>query len=163
MGSRLMRCLMFALATSSTTSCAKPNGTTPVPCPSYELTSIAGADGVIFPSGSGWVDGYPHGAITRFWTPSIQDVRVAESRLYEYLKTTAPLLADKLQAYARQYTGFYSSERRLIFIQFLGPSSWIRDWRCRPVSVDDGGDTFFQVEYDVDLGVFRNLQVNGNG
>jgi hypothetical protein len=37
------------------------------------------------------------------------------------------------------------------------------DWRHEPVLVDDGGDCFFQLEYDVDAGRFSNLLVNGEG
>ena len=37
------------------------------------------------------------------------------------------------------------------------------DWRQAPIIVDDGGDCYFQVEYDPAAGTFARLMVNGNG
>ena len=36
------------------------------------------------------------------------------------------------------------------------------NWHVVPVSVDDGGDCYFSVEYDVKRGTFSNLMVNGS-
>jgi hypothetical protein len=34
-------------------------------------------------------------------------------------------------------------------------------WKAEPVVVDDGGAYFFQLQFDVETGTFRNLRFNG--
>jgi hypothetical protein len=48
----------------------------------------------------------------------------------------------------------------LILGNFFCDSAGV-DWRENLVSIEDGGDCYFQVEYDVDRGFFILLLVNG--
>jgi hypothetical protein len=118
--------------------------------------------GIIFPAGSGHVEGYGPGAIKEFWTPAREDVLVAEAHINAYLEVNAPQLASKLGRYTRQYTGFYLEDHKLIFVQLFCGLPSESNWKCAPVIVDDGGDCFFHLEYDLDKGTCGNLWVNGS-
>ena len=118
-----------------------------------------------------------------FWSPSLAEVAKLEARLPDYLRaeldpplppkrgprrktTPKPPQPTKVPlwkrafAYQRQYVGLMKDGHHLIWANFFCRP--VRaDWRHEPVVVDDGGDCFFQVEYDVDTGKFSNLAVNG--
>jgi hypothetical protein len=117
---------------------------------------------VIFPAGAGYVGGYKYGTISDYWTPTPEDIRTAEAGLEMFLSTAAPPLASKLSTYVRQYTGFRLEGRDRIFIQFLCWKPYNPEWRCHPVVIDDGGDCYFQLEYDKSNGQFSRLYVNGS-
>lgn len=117
---------------------------------------------LIFPAGTGNVDGCRAGAITEFWTPTADAVQRAEPRITEYLRANAPALVPKFSSYVRQYTGFRLGGRTLIFVQFFCVAPTSPDWRCHPVVVDDGGECYFRLAYDVDGDRCDNLYVNGN-
>ena len=104
----------------------------------------------------------PAGAITEFWTPTADDVQRAEPRITEYLQANAPALVPKFSSYVRQYTGFRLGGRTLIFVQFFCVAPTNVDWRCAPVVVDDGGECYFRLVYDVGGDSCGNLYVNGD-
>ena len=131
------------------------------PCPQNEVVQVGGAHGVILAAGNASVDGYEHGAITRYWTPGLPEVLRAEEGVPGYLARMSSSLSGKFSSYIRQYTGFYHQGRKLIFIQFLCWPPSTPGWRCQRVAVDDGGDCYFSLEYDVASGEYRNLRING--
>lgn len=113
-------------------------------------------------------------ASDKFWTPSKRDVLKLEEKIGEYLKKAAspasPDLWSKLPAYKRQYVGIVKNERKIIFTNFFCDSITSRlrdtmgiDWKSRPLGIEDGGDCFFNVWYDVDSETFSNLQISGIG
>ncbi len=87
------------------------------------------------------------------WTPGKEAVLKLEERIEAYLKKAAaknsPKLWSKLAPYKRQYAGLMRNNRRVIFVNFFCESFNI-DWKNTVVAVDDGGDCFFTVVYDVD-------------
>jgi len=105
------------------------------------------------------------------WTPALADVRALEQRLPNYLRHHLPPgywefhskdrpLWERAPGYKRQYVGIRRNGRRAIYANFFcdaGPS-----WRTAPVDVDDGGDCYFQIEYDVDKAAFSDLSINGD-
>ena len=109
-----------------------------------------------------------------FWTPALADALALEQRLPDYLrrkvppqyrrrgwKPPSPPLWERAPSYKRQFVGIRPKGRRVIYANFFCEGS--EDyWRTRPVSVDDGGDCYFQVEYDVDKRTFSELQINGD-
>jgi hypothetical protein len=125
---------------------------------------------------------------TGFWTPSVPEVMKMEERLPGYLREQLdsppprrgprarghggrrdlleppprvnPPLWKRVFAYKRQYVGLVKRGRHVIWGNFFCDTPRA-DWRHEPVSVDDGGDCYFQVEYDVDTGRFSELLVNG--
>lgn len=105
------------------------------------------------------------------WTPALADVLALEQRLPDYLrgqlapqyrgrKPKKPPLWERAPGYRRQYVGIGRNDRRLIYANFFCRSD-NPNWRTMPVEVDDGGDCYFQVEYDVEKATFSNLSING--
>ena len=104
------------------------------------------------------------------WTPAAADVEALEQRLPDHLRAAlarqrparggkAPLW-ERAKTYKRQYVGVRRDGRRIVFANFFC-RAWKEDWRTEPIVVEDGGDCYFQVEYDVDKASFSNLQING--
>ncbi|HET8946995.1 MAG TPA: hypothetical protein VFQ07_08425 [Candidatus Polarisedimenticolia bacterium] len=129
------------------------------PCPGNVVIPVGAGKRVILPASSAWVGG--PGKVTEYWTPSTADVLRAEAGLAKHLAGTTPALAVKYSGYLRQYMGFVVDSRRKIHMNFLCWKPETPGWRCSPVVVDDGGDCYFQVDYDLTTGEYENLQVNG--
>ena len=102
-----------------------------------------------------------------YWTPTEADVRALEAEIETFLgqddvgaAAAAPDLLDRLPTYFRQYVGIGEDGRRLIFANFFCDTLGA-DWTAEAVSVDDGGECFFRLRFDVERGVYSELQVNG--
>jgi hypothetical protein len=99
------------------------------------------------------------------WTPGKNEVLKLEEKLESYLKKAAakrsPNLWSKLATYKRQYVGITRNGRKVIFANFFC-HAFDMDWKAKPVTVDDGGDCFFNVTYDPDSATFSDLQINGD-
>ena len=101
-----------------------------------------------------------------FWTPSESDILILEESIAVYLSENSflfngePPEGEQLAAYKRQFIGIEHDGSRIIYGNYFCNSLGI-DWRQKIVSVDDGGDCYFQVKYDVDSGMFTMLMVNG--
>lgn len=104
------------------------------------------------------------------WTPALDDVLALEKALPDYirgeftrqrrqLKSKNPLW-ERAKTYKRQYVGIRYKARRAVYANFFCTDFGV-NWRTEPIGVDDGGDCFFTVEYDVDKGTFSNFIVNG--
>jgi hypothetical protein len=98
------------------------------------------------------------------WTPDRDAVLKLEEKIESYLKKAAakrsPNLWSKLAPYKRQYVGLTRNNRRVIFANFFC-DAFNTDWKKTVVVVDDGGDCFFTVVYDVDRASFYDLRING--
>lgn len=135
---------------------------------SSTATATAEQNWVIFPEGeakttqiASWL-----GGVGGFWTPSEEDVLRVEGALAEYLRQNSnlfyrqPPVWERLDAYQRQYFGLERGGRRIIYGNYFCTSG-SKNWRRELVIVLDGGDCYFQVEYDVDIESFTSLWVNG--
>ena len=129
------------------------------PCPDNVIIQVGPGQGVIFPAAQAYVGGY--GTVSEYWTPTTADVLKAEAGLARFLAESRPTLAVKYSSYTRQYTGFVLDGRKLIFMNFLCWRPETPGWRCSSVSVDDGGDCYFHLDYDVTTGEYGHLWVNG--
>lgn len=104
--------------------------------------------------------------IDGFWTPTADDVMIVERELAEYLSQNSYLLYhqppvwERLDEYQRQYIGLERGGKQIIYGNFFC-SNGGHDWRQKMIFVLDGGECYFQVEYDVENGSFINLMVNG--
>ena len=98
-----------------------------------------------------------------FWTPSPSQVLAAEQRLPELLRKSGHKL--KLSDLYRQYLGVTSHGKKLIYLNsfpgFALDHSKEQDWHVTSVTVCDGGDVFWGVEFDPAENTFQNLQFNG--
>jgi len=99
------------------------------------------------------------------WLPSAADITAAERGLASYVAGEAPELARKLPSYYRQYLGVVRDGRRLIYINAMHEDSLAEDPELDPteamIFVLDGGDWYFQIEYDVAARRYAEFGVNG--
>jgi len=101
-----------------------------------------------------------------FWTPSVDDIEKLEGEITEYLSQNPdefyrqPPVWQRFDEYQRQYIGLERGGRQIIYGNYFCNSGSV-NWRQDLVVVEDGGDCFFQVEYDVESGLFIKLLVNG--
>ncbi|MCI0520779.1 MAG: hypothetical protein L0Z70_11080 [Chloroflexi bacterium] len=133
-------------------ACRAPEAAPP---PAYEPISGQDFDGVIVPAERG-ADFALEG---EFWTPSEFDVLALEAWLEKYLADNGQEpLALKLEEYQRQYVGVQRGEERLVLAIYFCDAGGV-DWRSQPVSAPPGEDCAFQIEYNVDTGLFANLTI----
>ncbi len=101
-----------------------------------------------------------------FWTPSAEDILKLEEGLAAYLSQNSsyfflqPPVWESLEDYQRQYIGLERGGIQIIYGNFFCDSLGL-DWQETFVVVEDGGDCYFQVEYNVESGFFIKLIVNG--
>ena len=101
-----------------------------------------------------------------FWTPSVKDILKLEEKIAGYLSQNSsyfyrqPPVWERFDEYQRQYIGVEREGRLIIYGNYFCNSGGV-DWRQKLVVVIDGGECFFQVEYDVESGLFIKLLVNG--
>ena len=101
-----------------------------------------------------------------FWTPSDDDIHKLEENLVGYLSQNSsyfisqPPAWERLDEYQRQYVGLEREGRQIIYGNFFCDTMGM-DWHETFVVVDDGGDCYFQIEFDVEDEMFIMLIVNG--
>jgi hypothetical protein len=118
-----------------------------------------------------WAAQFPPPAM--FWTPAIADVVKLERRLPAFLRRSrqaqqAPQPAGdkreplwkRVPGYQRQYFGLVKQGRWIVRANFFCDAHG-KDWQREPVMVKDGGDCYFQLEYDPKTGRFSELAING--
>ncbi len=116
-------------------------------------------EGVIFVEENGRKSGIGK----EWWTPAPEDIRRFEKGLPGYLKSgQGAELVGKLARYKRQYFGIKTKEDRWILVNFFCSNWGDRDWRKDRIIVDDGGDCYFQLEFNPKIGIYRNLMINGD-
>ena len=131
-----------------------------------------GYEGVIFP-GREWPYGCS-GQVEGYWMPERSQIGRLEARLLEHLRRSTPTRAPKLWGnlgrYKRQYFGVIVDDRQVICASFISLSALSEmeardqelmgydfDWRKEAIEVWDRGDDFFEVEYDVEADVIREV------
>ena len=100
-----------------------------------------------------------------------KDIAVFEKALIPYLKKTLPKfgpplrdggknILKNLSQYKRQYYCGVRGSQKYIHADFFCDTVGF-DWKKERIGVEDGGDCFFGVEYDIKTGKFFNMYVNG--
>ena len=93
---------------------------------------------------------FPHlPRTTVFWTPSESTVRYALPDIRKTLAEKSPATASKFAQYRCQVMGVIVDGRKVISFNFFSNDISAERWRTKPVIVFDGGDSTFQVEFDV--------------
>ena len=137
-----------------------------------EMTVVKTSDakGVIFPAEmveEWWwfVMGYREAGEN--WTPSPSQVMTLEAALIPFLKMAndpwlrpEPPIWERVSDYSRQYIGLIEDGRKIIYGNYFCQSRGT-DWQQEIEWVDDGGDCYFQVKYDVEAEAIYELRVNG--
>lgn len=102
-----------------------------------------------------------------YWTPYGEDILNLEGELDSFLREHSdqfrrqPPVWEQLDQYKRQYVGVVVNGKQIIHGNFFCTDTgmdWKKDW----VFVMDGGDCFFQLQYDVESETSMNLRVNGD-
>lgn len=121
-----------------------------------------GVEGVIFPASKADFAARATGRKNlQYWTPAESDIAQAMPQIKAFLAKQAPSIASSLQEYRCQYFGVVVDGKKRIYCNFFRRGSWDEYWRIEPVFVLDGGDDFFQLEYDVKSKQCLNFTVNG--
>ena len=96
------------------------------------------------------------------WIPTKEQVFESEERIEQYLKDNPNKkslnLWQELSKYKRQYVGIVVDGHKRIFCNFYCSDEPLSS---KPYFVSDGGDCYFQIEYDLNNKNFYNLIVNG--
>ncbi len=111
-------------------------------------------------------------ASTEFWEPSIDHISRTEECIRQHLVSVqqdpdsyqnehAAYILENLGEYRRQYVGVVvDGEKRIWCNAFFFDNSF-PDWEHDPVYVLDGGNHFWQIEYDLLMDDCINFSVHG--
>jgi hypothetical protein len=98
-----------------------------------------------------------------YFTPEDEQIRRFEAGLAAHLRASPPWRSPELHAkyapYHRRYVGMKINGEMKLYASFYCPS--FDGWERPDVEVDDGGDCYFQVIYDVARGAYESVMVNG--
>jgi hypothetical protein len=158
--------LLINLAACDALSGDKPPVDIPLTVPAESPTAVANQNWVIVTKEQAEEIASWLGGSGGFWTPSVDDIIKLEEKIAEHLSQNSsqfysqPPVWERLDEYQRQYIGLERGDRQIIYGNYFCNNGGV-NWREKLVVVDDGGDCFFQVEYDVEGEVFIKLLVNG--
>jgi hypothetical protein len=106
-------------------------------------------------------------AVEGYWTPAKADILLLEEKLPSFLQENSqsfrrePPVWEQLDSYKRQYAGLVLNGRNIIYGNFFC-SDVGADWKKEWIFVMDGGDCFFQLQFDTVSSTFSGLMVNGD-
>ena len=101
-----------------------------------------------------------------YWTPSVNDILKIEENIAEYLNKNSdkfnwqPPVWQRLDEYQHQYIGLERRGKRIIYGNYFCEGG-NNNWRKVFVFAIDGGECYFQVEYNISSGLFIKLLING--
>ena len=98
----------------------------------------------------------------RYWQPTRRHIVALESALLPYLESQSQALAVRVEyeGYGRQYAGAIQGGQPLIILNAFCDTDSLT-WLATPYVVDDGGNCYFSVRWDVSTGTFFELRING--
>jgi len=112
---------------------------------------------------------YKPPGITGYWTPATQDLEGVEAGLEKFLAQQGRKTRDDWTKYYRQVAGVLKGDDRFLFLSYFVPEHAPRDggtpadkdpqdvadrWRQAAYWINDGGETYFRVIFDVQKKVF---------
>ncbi len=99
-----------------------------------------------------------HGDKPSFWTPRADDVSKLNAAL-DVIWDKEPSIAQHASDHRYQVVGIVEG-RKLLFVNAFCRG---KDWKSKPISVDDGGACYFTFKLDPASGVVSALSINGVG
>jgi hypothetical protein len=118
---------------------------------SQRLPEKGGTEMAIFTSEQARHARFPHlSRSTVFWTPSESTVGDAFSEIESALAEKSASTASKFPHYRCQVQGVLLNGRKVLSFNFVSKELDVNHWRTKPVILFDGGDSTFQVEFDVE-------------
>jgi hypothetical protein len=123
---------------------------------------IGGIEGVIFPSGKAdFLTRNTRQPNLQSWTPSESDIEKAIPAIKAFLAKQATSIANRLTEYRCQFFGIIVDGKKRIYCNFFHREGHDENWKSTPVSIWDGGDRYFQLEYDIESDQCLDLFING--
>jgi len=106
---------------------------------------------------------YVNTPVTGYWKPSENEINDVFVTLVKYLQSTSENQnIGKLENYRHQHFGYLSADKKYIYNNyFCDDFDTAIEWRTNFISVDDGGNCFFQAIFDVDTQEIISLYING--
>lgn len=133
-------------------------------------TVIQNENSIIFPAEAvqeGWWGEAGYREAGESWTPQPEQIAALEAALVPFLQNADdpwlkpdPPIWERLPDYERQYAGLVEEGQRIIYGNFFCDGE-IFEWQQEWIVVDDGGDCYFQIKYDVERDRLFDLSVNG--
>ncbi len=96
-----------------------------------------------------------------FWVPTGEILSRAEPAILRYIEEQDGKIFANIDRYRCQYVGIVVQGKKRVYCNFFWPTEDEADWKENFVFVLDGGDMYFQLEYDVDSSKCLNFSVNG--
>ena len=119
-------------------------------------------EGVIFPANKANFAALATGRKgLQYWAPSESDIAKAIPKIKTFLATQAPSIASRITKYRCQYFGIIVDGKKRVYCNFFHRDGNESDWKTDGVLVYDGGDWYFQIEYEIETKRCLNFQVNG--
>jgi hypothetical protein len=106
----------------------------------------------------------PDSTASDAWSPTQHDAQRASDGIPAFLQSKSPKIAAKFSGYYGQLFGVTDGgarKIRLLFFCRLEPSL-LDVWTKVAVIVNDGGDCYFNVDFDPSSGAYSNFRVNGD-
>ena len=129
-----------------------------------DTSNMKHISGAILPTTNGhYVPYSPDGKITGGWTPTAEQIIKVQPSLLKYIEKSNKIIYNNINNYRCQFFGIIVNEKKRIYCNFFWITDFYKDWQTKPVIVDDGGNHYFQLEYDVKTGKCLNFSVNGVG
>jgi hypothetical protein len=108
---------------------------------------------------------FTHGS----WSPTQDDAQRASDGVSNFLKSESPKIAAKFSGYYGQLYGVTDGGTKKIRLSFfcqldsmmLGGPDRGGGWTQGAILVSDGGDCYFQVDFNPSWGTYSNFRVNG--
>ncbi len=131
-----------------------PRAPTPIPSMAMQaeplpLVSGVSFQAVIVPSNFGVTAAAPPSA----WTPTPQDVTMAEGGVQRCMAARCEKNERPLSRYVRQYYGQYRDQRKMLLVRFIDLASFPGlDWRRRAIVIFDAPISFMELLYDTQTG-----------
>ncbi len=120
--------------------------------------------GVILPTSNGhYVPYSSDGKATSGWTPTEKQIIKAQLIILKYIEKSNKVIYNNINKYRCQYFGIIVNGKKRIYCNFFWLTAFRKNWQTKPVIVDDGGNHYFQLEYDVETEKCLNFLTNCNG
>ena len=120
---------------------------------------------------------YPPPGIAGFWSPVAGDLEGVESGLEKFLETQERKSREPWTHYFRQVAGLLQAGQRTLFLSYFvtdldprsrnaaaanDPAKLAERLRQEPFWMNDGGDTYFRVIFDLTTREFSWYERNGD-
>ena len=100
-------------------------------------------------------------SVDSYWTPSEFDVNAMFVALIQHLQATGETeIRENYDTYQHQHFGYVVDGRQYIYGNYFC-NDFGMDWQSSFISVNDGGDCFFQAIYDISANEIIELFING--